>query len=249
MGKAKCWVLNIILTGVEGVCLQELARASEACGHCELSETWRKAKMPGIFLFCFLMQTWLGRNLCVQYICRVKARTVEIKIKYLQVQNTLQVCGWTPGTGSLFQGVQSHHRGFSTLHGKGTKRHFAVSSAFSCLLGTATWRIFRVLMSGSHLEAKQVVQDWLIGLCQDKICCTCHRGLFLTAPEPSSHMDTHVHSYVFPFRDPWNTREIFLPSTVMSNWRNRILPWGQRWIHDYEQFSVQGTGALVPFSS
>lgn len=105
------------------------------------------------------------------------------------------------------------------------KRHFTVSSAFCCLLGPATRTIFRVLKSGSCLEAKQMVQDWLIGFCHDKVCCTDPRGLFLTAPQPSSHMDTHAQSYVFPFRGPWNTREIFhLPHEWVTG-ETEFCPW------------------------
>lgn len=148
---------------------------------------------------------------------------------------------------SFFQGDQSHCGDCNNLHSKGTscekkKRHFTVSSTFCYLFGPVTQTIFRVLKSGSCVEAKQVVQDWLIGLCHDKVCCTGPRGFFLTAPQPGSHMDTHAHSYVFPFRGPWNTREIFhLPREWVTG-ETEFCPWdrGESMITGNFLYGAQG---------
>lgn len=249
MGKAKCWMLNVILTGAEGVCLQKLPMASEACRDCELRHE-EEEEMPGMFLFCFLMQTWLRRNLCVQCICRVEAGRREIRRKYLQ--NFLQVCGCHQGqlvpcfkeTNHIMETAITYTQR-DQLWKK--KRHFSVSSAFCCLLGPVTWTIFRVLKSGFCLEAKQEVQDWWIGLCHDKVCCTGPRGFFLTAPQPGSHMDTHAHSYVFLFRGPWNTREIFhLPREWVTG-ETEFCPWDRGESMITGNFLYRAQGLWYPF--
>lgn len=108
------------------------------------------------------MQTQLRRNVCVQCICRVKARSMEIRRKYLQ--DAEHPSGlWLDTRDSWFLLSRRPVEPSTTYTAKGTtgkkKAFYNESCIHCCLLGPATWTIFRVLKSGSHLEAKQVVQD------------------------------------------------------------------------------------------